>query len=224
MFILGRTFTPQRFLMNEAGADGADGGGGDTTLTAADTPPADTPPADTPPADDTGNEGDADGDTDEEGDQTGAPETYEEFTLPEGVQLDSALLEKVTPLFKEQGFTQAQAQSLVSLQAEMQATTAQADQDAFAQMKDDWRDQSKSDKDLGGDNFDQNVALAVTALDKFGTPELRKALDDSGMGNHPEVLRFMYKVGKLTQEDSPGADNNAGAQQGDRLKRLYPDD
>ena len=80
---------------------------------------------------------------------------------------------------------------------------------------------SKSDSEFGGDGFNENIAAAKSALDKFGTPELTKLMDDFGVGNHPEMIRFMVRVGRQTMEDVPGG----GAPQGDSKSAvdvLYP--
>jgi hypothetical protein len=44
--------------------------------------------------------------------------------------------------------------------------------------------------------------VAKKALDAFGTAELRSLLNESGLGNHPEVIRFMFRAGKAISEDS----------------------
>jgi hypothetical protein len=44
--------------------------------------------------------------------------------------------------------------------------------------------------------------VAKKALDAFGTTELRSLLNESGLGNHPEVIRFMFRAGKAISEDS----------------------
>jgi hypothetical protein len=49
---------------------------------------------------------------------------------------------------------------------------------------------------------------AERALEKFGSPELRKALVSSGLGNHPQLVDFCVKIGRAMKEDTvvlPGA-------------------
>lgn len=157
----------------------------------------------------------------EEGAQLTPPESYTDFVMPEGVEIDAAQLESALPIFKELGLTQEQAQKLVDLRAEQVQGDAQRQIDAFNQLKTDWLNQSKSDKEFGGDKFDENIGAARTALDKFGTPELRELLDTYGIGNNPEVIRFMVRVGKMTLEDVPGG-NNAPSAPKDRVSTLYP--
>ena len=38
--------------------------------------------------------------------------------------------------------------------------------------------------------------LPITNLDQLGTPELQTLLNESGLGNHPEVIRLLYKAAR----------------------------
>ena len=86
---------------------------GATVITGDDETNSDA--VDTGKTEDVVDEGGDAGKTDDTAGVTGddsqlAPETYADFTLPEGVELDTALLTDAAPLFKELGLTQEQAQ------------------------------------------------------------------------------------------------------------------
>src|SRR3546814_17263573 len=51
-------------------------------------------------------------------DPEGAPEAYEAFAVPDGMELDQAALDRFSPKFKELGLSQEKAQAQVSLYAE----------------------------------------------------------------------------------------------------------
>lgn len=144
------------------------------------------------------------------------------FTVPEGMTLDNALVEQAMPLFKEAGIDQAQSQKFIDLYATKMQEVEQGKLDTFNQLRQDWVKQAKSDPEYGGDKFDENIGAAKAALDKFGTPELSKLLDDFGVGDHPEMIRFMVSVGRLTQEDTPGNGAKKGAQTKSDTEILYP--
>jgi len=135
--------------------------------------------------------------------------------------LDSAMVEQAMPLFKEAGINQAQSQKFIDLYASKMQEVEQGKLDTFNQLRQDWVKQSKSDADFGGDKFDESIGAAKAALEKFGTPELSKLLDDFGVGDHPEMIRFMVAVGRLTQEDTPGG-GRAGTQTKSTTDILYP--
>jgi hypothetical protein len=163
---------------------------------------------------------DATGDTDDNG-KTVTQDTYADFNVPEGATIDEKVLGEATSLFKDAGLNQEQAQKFIDLHAGLVQAGSTGQVEAFDQMKNDWREQSASDKEFGGDKFDESVGLARTAIEKFGTPGLSEILSDTGLGNHPEVIRFMTRVGELTKEDVPGNGNPSAAKK-DHVSILYP--
>lgn len=90
----------------------------------------------------------------------------------------------------------------------MQAQTEAVEQ-AFTKQIDDWTASAKADPEFGGSEFDANVGRAVKALDAFGTPELREALDASGLGSHPEMIRFILKASKAVEDAGVVTGSNA---------------
>ena len=147
---------------------------------------------------------DAAANTDGEGSDL-PPDTYADFVMPEGVQLDETALAAADPLFKELGLTQENAQKVVDLYASQVQAGSLKQVETFNQLKSDWLDQSKNDKEFGGDKFDENVKVAQLAITKHGTPELKELMESHGVGNHPEMIRFMVRVGRTLSEDVPGS-------------------
>lgn len=151
------------------------------------------------------------------------PEVYE-FKAPEGVKLDPAQLEAFTPIAKELGLSNEQAQRLVDLNTANVQAARTAQESAWKAVNKTWREETRADKDIGGAKYDENIGVASKAIDKFGTPELRKALDESGMGNHPAVVKFFVNVGRQLSEDTM-ASGNAGQGGGapkTAAQMLYP--
>lgn len=149
----------------------------------------------------------------------GAPEKYEFQPVEGDAPVDPQVLAQFAEVAKELNLSQDQAQSML----DKVAPVMQARQlEQIAAVQAEWADTSKADKEFGGDALSENLATAKKALDTFGTPELRTLLNDSGMGNHPEVIRFMVRTGKAISEDrfvngQPGKQSQAGD-----AKRLYP--
>lgn len=141
-----------------------------------------------------GDKGKAEGDG--EGTKVGAPEAYTDFALPEGVALDDEVMREFTGLAKEHNLTQEAAQKFVALGAKMSQKSATSLQDGVAQMRDGWLADSKADKEFGGEAYEANVAQARTVFQQFGTPELAEFLNASGIGNHPEMIRWAHRVSK----------------------------
>jgi hypothetical protein len=128
---------------------------------------------------------------------SGAPEKYV-FTAPEGTEYDPEILESFTGAAREAGLTQEAAQKLIEKMAPA-ITARQADQ--VQAIHKEWLEASTADKEFGGEKLAENLGVARKALENFGSPDLRKLLDETGLGNHPEVIRFMYRAGKAISED-----------------------
>lgn len=144
-------------------------------------------------------EGDAD--KDDAGDKSEIPESYE-FTLPEGQELDQGMVEAMTPVFKEVGLSQEQAQKLVDAYAPQVQRMVEAQHESaiksFKETVDGWK--TDTQKELGAE-AKAKLALCSKAIDQFGTPKLREVLNETGVGNHVELVNFMVKVGQLIAED-----------------------
>lgn len=146
----------------------------------------------------------------------GAPEAYE-FVPPEGHVLDEGVIGKFSEVAKELNLPQDKAQKVLDVMAPAIAERQQA---ALQAMTSEWAEASKADKEFGGEKLGENLAIAKTALDKFATPEFTKLLNDTGLGNHPEVLRVFYRAGKAISADTVVTGKQAPAP-ADRLAALY---
>lgn len=136
------------------------------------------------------------------------PETYQPFTLPEGMALDQAALDQFTPVARELGLTQEQAQKLVGLYAGQMAQVQEMAGQAWQQQRQEWQTAARRDPEFGGAKFDENLSLAKRALDQFGGPDLIEALNVTGAGDHPAVLKMFAAVARATGDHklvSPGA-------------------
>jgi len=152
------------------------------------------------------------------GNEPVVPEAYE-FTMPEGVELDGKAAEEFSAIAKELKLSQADAQRIADVATKMQQKQAETH---VATVK-GWADQCKTDKEFGGDNLEQNMSVARKAIDTFGSPELKALLNSSGIGNHPEVVRFAFKAGKAISEDTfVKSGSRAPTPESTLEKRLYP--
>lgn len=151
-----------------------------------------------------------------------APESYTDFTLPEGVQIAPEVADNLKALAKDLDLTQDQAQKVADLGAQMSQRWAQQQTDALAKARTDWAEAAKVDTEYGGEKFNENMAAAKKALDAFGSPELTKLLNESGIGNHPEVIRVFVRAGKAIGDGKFVAGTKAAVSDEDKARRLYP--
>ena len=64
------------------------------------------------------------------------------------------------------------------------------------------RNSCENDVEFGGAKFHENLRYAKAAMTRFDDGSLGKILTDSGFGSHPEVVRFMFRVGQALSEKS----------------------
>lgn len=156
------------------------------------------------------------------------PEAYE-LTAPDGMTIDADLLTEATPIFKEAGLSNEQAQAILpaakSLVEKTQQATVQNLIDAGNQQRRAWLDAAKADEQIGGAKWDASLDSAGRALDALGHAEgseFRTALNETGFGNHPEMIRIFARIGEMVGEDGDFVRADAGAKVVDTLTDMYP--
>lgn len=153
----------------------------------------------------------------------GAPETYEDFTMPEGVELDTELAGELQGIAKELNLPQAAAQKVADLGAKMILKMSQAAEEANTQAVADWTAATKADAEIGGSKLPATLASANKVLAKFASPELKTLLDQSGLGNNPELIRVFARIGAVLSEDTLDTGNGNAQPVRDAANKLYPD-
>lgn len=129
------------------------------------------------------------------------PIEYGDFAAPEGVKLDDELVGEFKAFAKEKNISQEDAQKFVDMGAKIAQKTQAAYMQQMEQAQAKWVSDSRADKEFGGDKLGENLAMAKKALDTFGGPELAKMLEESGLGNHPEIIRYNFRVAQAISED-----------------------
>ena len=131
----------------------------------------------------------------------GAPEKYEFNTKVADApgELDPEVVTAFGEVAKDLNLPQEAAQKVL----DKVAPVIQARQTkVMEQVKVDWANDSQSDEEFGGENLAANLDLAKQSLEAFGSTALKSLLAETGFGNHPEIIRFMYRAGKAISEDS----------------------
>lgn len=150
--------------------------------------------------------------------KAGAPEKYE-FKAPEGQQFDEAVIGAFSEVAKELNLPQDAAQKVLDKVAPVIAARQAENLQA---VRTEWAETAKADQEFGGDKLAENLAIAKKARDAFATPEFVKLLDDTGLGNHPEVIRVFYRAGKAISEDRIVTGAQGGATNQTTAQRMYP--
>lgn len=138
----------------------------------------------------------------------GAPPEGEDYQLvaPDGMAVDEELAAEFRPLARELNLNQAGVQKLVDLKAK----DIQNQLKRWGNHLVDLKTTAQADPEIGGAEYPKAVSVAKEAISKFGTPAFRKMLNDYGVGAHPEMIRFMRKVG-LAMGEKPALETGGNA-------------
>ena len=126
--------------------------------------------------------------------QTGRPETPDGYDFGD----DGGDLDFYREAVHQIGLSQEQAQHMLDLYANVQEEQNEAQEKATAdfavesqiQLKREWQQ-----------NYDGNLDQAQRAFAQFSTPEFNEIMDETGLGNHPEVIKAFAKIGSMLGED-----------------------
>ncbi len=156
------------------------------------------------------------GEEGEANENLGAPEKYEDFTLPEGFTLDEDGKTAMSELFKGLNLSQTGGQKLVDAYVEQQTKEKEAQLLALTEQRKQWRAQLRSRPTYASDR-----ALARKGLNAVvSTPEERALFTDTWMSDHPALFDIFVKVGKMVGEDSPLPTGGAAPEKDSASKRF----
>lgn len=153
-------------------------------------------------------------------DEPAPPPTYDPFTLPEGIELAEDRIKEFTGILSEfEGKTKADhaavqefGQKAVDFHiAEIQKaaeTVTKHYQESFENIKNEWKESFMSDPELGGNRWQTTIDSAMSFIRTHGgtddqQAEFRKLMNDSGVGNHPAMIRLLANAGIRMGEGKP---------------------
>jgi hypothetical protein len=187
-----------------------------------------------PPKETTETKPKTEGDPPKEGekkpDAVGAPEKYEPFKLPEGVELSEEVSAEAGALFKDLGLTQIQAQQLVDFHAKTLAAATESvskvSMDSWMAQKTAWKTEIKADPEIGG-KLGEVKARIGKMYDTLGDAKLVKdfksAMDLTGAGDNPAFIKLFNKLAeRLGEGTHVGEGKPPGGSKPSAAQSMYP--
>lgn len=118
--------------------------------------------------------------------------------IADGIELNPAAVDSIKAMVKDGGLSAEHAQKVVDVGVAMQKAAAEAHATTVA----GWVNELKSDKDFGGANFDANASRIQQLVTKFGDQSVKDIFNQSGIGNHPGLVRMMFAMSKELLSDA----------------------
>jgi len=125
-----------------------------------------------------------------------------DLKLPKDALVDKTDLERIEAEAKARGLSPEEAQSILDRENSTLASFAEKQKKQNEEIVSGWRKAVETDKEIGGADFGKNAELAKRAVDRFGSPEFKQALEETGLGSHPELVRVFLRIGKAMDNDS----------------------
>ena len=148
---------------------------------------------------------------------------YTDFNLPEGAQVDEALMSDFKAMAKEFGLSQERAQKLIDLQAKVHISAIEN----AMQQRQAWRQEITKDAEFGQGNLQTTVQDARKLLDTYDdSGKVLAMLEQSGFGDNPDVIKFLAKVSRALPREDNVLTGREGAKADNRslAERLWPGD
>lgn len=124
-------------------------------------------------------------------------------------------------------------QKLVELQVEAMKAVHEGGNKQWDDLTTRWGNEIKADPIIGGDKLTPalgNIAKLIDTFstDKDGKPDpafakdFRDALDLTGMGNNPKMVRFLHNIAQVLVAEGKPVQGTPAATSGDPASLLYP--
>jgi hypothetical protein len=145
----------------------------------------------------------------------GAPETYSQWTVPEGFTLDETVSKEIGGIFKGLNLSQEQGQKLVDFYTAKTAESANQPYQVWQETQEQWIKEVKADRELGP-RLNEVKTTISRAIDGLNDPKLardfREAMDFTGAGNNPAFIRAFWKLAQMVTEGGHVAGGGPSAQ------------
>ena len=150
------------------------------------------------------------------------PFKLEEIKLPDGFVIDETVSKPFVEIVNKYGLGRDAVAELTALQATAMKNVSDGGTKAWSDMQEKWTGEVKADPEIGGEKLPEVLGSISKLVDKYGTPDLRSAMDVTGAGNNPHVIRFLAKVAKDLGEGKfvPAGDPALGKKSA--AERLFP--
>lgn len=139
------------------------------------------------------------------------PIEYKDFKVPEGFKFDDAALAGIKSDFAEAKLSQDQAQKLIDKHVQAVKSAAESPYKLWNETQAKWQKEVMADPEIGGAKFDTvtkpAIAKAITSFagDAAGQAQFKEAMNFTGAGNNPTIVRFLARLGASLMEGSPAS-------------------
>lgn len=152
------------------------------------------------------------------------PIKYEDFKLPEGLTADDPLVSAFVETASVKGLSQETAQAVIEALAPKVTEALQAPYKEWNARQTAWLKEINDDPVIGGANLapvQQRIGRLLNDPN-FVDPGFAQAMNETGGGNHPAVIRTFAKLAARLTEGEPVRQGAPAQQPKGLAEKLYP--
>lgn len=155
------------------------------------------------------------------------PLTVDDITIPEGYEVNADQMTPFLEIMNDQSLTPAQRGSaLVALYGKSLEAASEASSTQWADTMTKWQDQTRADPTIGGANLDATMGRVNGLVREFApdgnVAELDKVFLQTGVGNHPLMIKFLNNIASVLAEGKPATGAPSGGNAIPLADRMYP--
>ncbi len=132
---------------------------------------------------------------------------YPDVKWPEDMLTEPEQVNAFKTLAGELKLSSEQVQQLVDFERKAAQHNAAVMAEEKREIISRWAQETKK---MYGAKLEEEISFALRAANTFGGPDLRALLEDTGLGNHPVIIRTLSGIGRSISEDAcPGGQPSA---------------
>ena len=148
---------------------------------------------------------------------------YSDLKVPDTFDASDSGLAQFKDQAAKAGLSFEQAQAFLDADIARAEENTKAYQARVEKQNNEWAEEAKSDPEIGGVDFEENLHKARKFLANYNDPKLVEMLNKTGMGNHPSFIKMFVRLGQVGSEDSTSVLMQPGRRERTLEERLVPE-
>lgn len=150
------------------------------------------------------------------------PLTADDIVIPEGMEVAEDLRDEFLGIVNNQELDpKERVNQMIGLYGKALTAASETNSKAWADLQSEWQSKVKADPEIGGAKFDATINKIGKLVEEFGSDELRGAMDMTGAGNNPAIIKFLATLADKLTEGSFTSGNPTNGD-GSAASRMFP--
>lgn len=150
------------------------------------------------------------------------PLKWDALALPENLEVPEDVQTEFLGIVNDGALSaKDRAEKTLQLHVRMMESAATEMERVWGETQEKWRSETLALPEFSGGKSEAALAEVSRLVNRYGGPEVRKAFDLTGAGNHPAIVQFLYKMAKDFNEQPPVSGAPVIEEARSRAERIY---